>query len=184
MGNKIKKIKPRQITAGVIESGKWYNQVDESCCGVVSVLNLYKWYEPKKRITASKIDKIAQDLHFSYAGVYPEILHKYLRESLDFNLVDYKNRIDLEWVDKHLEKDRHLIIVYVSYEGAYGGHYASVIDKHDGRYTVLNNGQGEAECEATPGELAGWLAEEHTFFGSHFFSAGWAFGRLDEKYET
>jgi hypothetical protein len=177
----IKKIKPPQITVGVIESGKWFNQTDQSCCGIAAIMNLYRWYDPKKKFQNRFFDTISQKTCFSYAGIYPEVLHGYLREEQDFNLVDYKNRIDLEWIDKHLKRGRHLIIMYVSYEGAYSGHYASVIDKFDGQYAMLNNGGEEAECVVSAGELAGWIAEEHTFFGSHFFSAGWAFAKWDEE---
>ena len=77
----IKKVKPQQITVGVVESGKWFNQTDESCCGVAAVLNLYKWYEPKKKINNRLIQEISQKTAFSHAGIYPELLHKYLEKN-------------------------------------------------------------------------------------------------------
>lgn len=173
----MKKLKPTFITAGFKEAGKWVLQTDESCCGIVAILNLYRWYNPRRKITNVLLKKIIDKTFFTYGGIYPEFLHNYFIEEEEFILADYKNRVDIDWIDKQLAKGRAIVLIYVTANGATSGHYTMITEKVDDMYTLLNNGGQEVECSTRSTDLIGWLAEEHTYVGCTVFAGGWAFSR-------
>lgn len=123
---------------------RYVKQRDQYSCGVIAVINLFRWAGYNDIPTRTLRKALASVLGMTKDGTPIPNMLSYLEDHPFLQMISSKTCPTTHWLDRHLRQGRAVLLVYQCNDRDELGHYVLCTGKQEDKYIIINdeiNGQ-------------------------------------------